>query len=330
MRILVTGTAGFIGFQLALKLLEQGHEVAGLDNFNDYYYTGLKRARDEILKQDKQYTSCEVDLCDRRGVEDIFDDFVPEMVINLAAQAGVRYSLINPYAYQKSNLEGFQNLIEISRRAGIRRFIYASSSSVYAGLAEMPYSESQRTDTPVSLYAATKRANELVAHTYSHLFGMQTIGLRFFTVYGPWGRPDMALWIFTEKILAEKSINVFNHGKMRRDFTYIDDITQGVASLVNADGLQKYEIFNIGNHRAEDLMDFIAIIEEALGKKAEKKLLPMQPGDVEATYADISKLNQAVGFEPSTPISEGIPKFIQWYLDHPEITREVEKMRGNE
>jgi len=330
MRILVTGTAGFIGFHLALKLLEEGHEVAGLDNFNDYYYTGLKRARDEILKQDKQYTSCEVDLCDRLGVEDIFDDFVPEMVINLAAQAGVRYSLINPYAYQKSNLEGFQNLIETSRRAGIRRFIYASSSSVYAGLTEMPYSESQRTDTPVSLYAATKRANELVAHTYSHLFGMHTIGLRFFTVYGPWGRPDMALWIFTENILAGKSINVFNHGKMRRDFTYIDDITHGVASLVNADGLQKYEIFNIGNHRAEDLMDFISIIEEALGKKAEKKLLPMQPGDVEATYADISKLNQAVGFEPSTPISEGIPRFIEWYLDHPEITREVARMRERE
>lgn len=327
MRLLITGTAGFIGFHLARKLLESNHEVVGVDNFNDYYCVELKRARDGILRDYARFTSCELDLCDREGLAEAFAHHGPEIVVNLAAQAGVRYSLVNPYAYQKSNLEGFLNIIELSRHHEVQRFVYASSSSVYAGLARMPYSESQRTDTPISLYAATKRANELMAHTYTHLFGLQTIGLRYFTVYGPWGRPDMALWIFTEKILQGEPIPVFNYGDMKRDFTCIDDIMAGTVGAISADTFEACEVLNIGNNRSEHLTDFISVIEKVLGKKAVRRLLPMQPGDVPETYADISRLNRATGYRPTTPITEGIPRFVEWYLDHPEITIKVAEQR---
>ena len=313
---LVTGTAGFIGFHVARELLARGARVVGLDNYNDYYSPDLKRARDHNLRQFANFVSLEGDLADLPGLEGLFQAQRPQKICHLAAQAGVRYSLINPFAYQKANLEGFLNLIELAKRFQVERFVYASSSSVYGGLTEMPFAEGQRVDTPISLYAATKKANELMAHAYTHLFGLQTIGLRFFTVYGPWGRPDMAYWLFTDAMLRGRPIKVFNYGRMQRDFTYIDDIVQGVLAALTTSGLEPYEIINLGNHRCEDLSRVIALLERELNVKAQQDLLPMQPGDVPASFADIDRAREKLGFEPTTPIDEGIPRFIRWYLDY--------------
>jgi UDP-glucuronate 4-epimerase len=313
---LVTGSAGFIGFHVARELLARGARVVGLDNYNDYYSPALKRARDAELRHFPNFTSIEGHLADLVGLERLFSVHQPQKICHLAAQAGVRYSLVNPFAYQKANLEGFLNLIELAKRFQVERFVYASSSSVYAGLTEMPFSEGQRVDTPISLYAATKKANELMAHAYTHLFGLQTVGLRFFTVYGPWGRPDMAMWLFTDAMLQGRPIKVFNYGKMQRDFTYIDDIVQGVLGALTATGLEPYEIINLGNHRAEELGQVIALLESELKVKAQQDLLPIQPGDVPATFADIDRAREKLGFEPRTAIDEGIPRFVRWYLNY--------------
>jgi UDP-glucuronate 4-epimerase len=318
---LVTGSAGFIGYHVAQALLTRGARVVGLDNFNDYYSPALKHDRDRELRRHPNFVSGAADLADLPALEAIFETHRPRKICHLAAQAGVRYSLINPFAYQKSNLEGFLNLLELAKRFPPERLVYASSSSVYAGLTEMPFSETQRVDTPISLYAATKKANELMAHAYSHLFGIPTVGLRFFTVYGPWGRPDMAMWLFTEAMLKAQPIKVFNYGKMQRDFTYIDDIVQGVVAALMAPGLDVCEIINLGNHRAEELQRVIGILESELKLMADQKLLPIQPGDVPATYADIDRARTKLGFEPLTPIDAGIPRFIQWYLDYHRLPR---------
>ncbi len=314
-RILVTGTAGFIGFSLAKRLLSEGYVVFGIDNFNDYYDVRLKEAREAQLKEFGSYSSRRVDISDKSALQQVFSDFSPEIVVNLAAQAGVRYSLQNPDAYAASNLIGFLNILECCRHAKIQpRLLYASSSSVYGGNKELPFTETQAVDHPVSLYAATKKANELMAHSYSHLYGFQTLGFRFFTVYGPWGRPDMALWLFSEAMTSGRAIKVFNNGKMQRDFTYIDDITEGLIRCINCDTLPLYEVYNIGNHRSEGLMDMIQVLADSLGIDNPKmEFLPMQDGDVPATYASIDKLRDAVGYEPTTPIQVGIPKFAEWY-----------------
>jgi UDP-glucuronate 4-epimerase len=316
--ILVTGTAGFIGFHLAQRLLDIGYPVVGLDNFNAYYSVRLKRDRHAQLEQRPEYHGHEMDLCDLPRLRQLFADFRPQCVVHLAAQAGVRYSLLNPQAYQRSNLEGFLNVLECCRYAQPQpRLVYASSSSVYGGSKIMPFTEDQNVDAPLSLYAATKRANELMAHSYSHLFGLQAIGLRFFTVYGPWGRPDMATWLFAEAMLKGEPIQVFNHGDMRRDFTYIDDIVAGVVGCVRAANLPRCDVFNIGNHRSERLLDLIRLMARELGVGEPKlHLLPMQDGDVPATYASVEKLRAAVGYEPTTPIEVGIPKFIAWFKQY--------------
>jgi len=318
---LVTGSAGFIGYHVARALLTHGARVVGLDNFNDYYSPALKHDRDLELRRHPNFISVAADLTDLPGLEALFSAHRPRKICHLAAQAGVRYSLTNPFAYQKSNLEGFVNLLELAKRFPPERLVYASSSSVYAGLTEMPFSETQRVDRPISLYAATKKANELMAHAYSHLFGLPTVGLRFFTVYGPWGRPDMAMWLFTEAMLQGKPIKVFNYGKMQRDFTYIDDIVQGVVGALMAPDLEAYEIINLGNHRAEELLRVIGILEKELQLSAEQKLLPIQPGDVPATYADITRARTKLGFEPLIPIDVGIPRFVQWYFDYHRLPR---------
>ncbi|MGQ9688928.1 MAG: NAD-dependent epimerase/dehydratase family protein [Desulfobaccales bacterium] len=317
---LVTGSAGFIGFHVSQRLLHQGAKVIGLDNFNDYYSPQLKRRRDQELRQHPNFVSVEADLADFAALAALFEEHRPQKICHLAAQAGVRYSLVNPFAYQKANLEGFLNLMELAKRAAVERFVYASSSSVYGGLTELPFSEEQRVDTPISLYAATKRANELMAHTYSHLFGLPTVGLRLFTVYGPWGRPDMAMWLFTEAMLAGRPIKVFNYGRMERDFSYIDDVVEGIVASLMAPGLAPYEIFNLGNHRPEPLLKVIALLEKELGLTAEQELLPIQPGDVPATYADISRAQAKLGFSPSTPIEMGIPRFVRWYKEYHRLT----------
>jgi UDP-glucuronate 4-epimerase len=316
MRLFVTGTAGFIGSHLAQALIADGHSVVGLDNFNDYYSVKLKRDRHARLTGLAGYTGVEGDLCDGPLLKRLFSENRFDAVCNLAAQAGVRYSLTNPMAYQKSNLEGFINLLEACRHARVPRLVYASSSSVYGGNTKLPFSENDPVNLPVSLYAATKRANELMAHTYTHLFGLQTVGLRFFTVYGPWGRPDMALWLFTAAMLAGRPIQVFNHGKMRRDFTYVDDIIGGVKAALFRPGLAPYELINLGNHQAENLMDMIRVLSESLGVEPRTEFLPMQPGDVEATYADITQASAKLGFAPKTSIAEGIPKFVAWYRSY--------------
>jgi len=318
---LVTGSAGFIGYHVARTLLDHGARVVGLDNFNDYYSPALKHDRDRELCRHPNFVSIAADLTDLPALETLFEAHRPGKICHLAAQAGVRYSLVNPFAYQKSNLEGFLNLLELAKRFKPERLVYASSSSVYAGLTEMPFTETQRVDTPISLYAATKKANELMAHAYSHLFGLPTVGLRFFTVYGPWGRPDMAMWLFTEAMLKAQPIKVFNYGKMQRDFTYIDDIVQGVLAALMAPGLEVYEIFNLGNHRAEELQRVIGILESEIKLTAEQNLLPIQPGDVPATYADIARARTKLGFEPLTPIEVGIPRFVQWYFDYHRLPR---------
>ena len=314
MKIMITGSAGFIGFHAAKEFLRRGWDVAGVDNYCDYYDVKLKRDRSAILRQDARYSERELDICDLEGLRTAFAEESPDVVLNLAAQPGVRYSIDHPFVYQKTNLEGFLNVLECCRHAAKRpKLVFASSSSVYGGNKKMPFEESDQVDSPVSLYAATKKANELMAHVYSHLYGMQTIGLRFFTVYGAWYRPDMALSLFADAMLHGRPLKVFNHGDMRRDFTFVDDIVDGIVRVVESGSLPAYDIFNIGNHRSERLLDVIETLADALGVKPELEMLPMQPGDVLATYASIDKLRAAVGYEPKTTIREGIPVFAEWY-----------------
>ena len=301
---------------LAESLLDDGHEVVGLDNFNDYYDVSLKEARSARLEGRKGYTAVQGDLADYELLSMLCREHKFDRVCHLAAQAGVRYSIQNPAAYQKANLEGHLNILEACRHAKIPRLVYASSSSVYGGNKKIPFSETDPVDNPVSLYAATKKADELMSHTYTHLYGLQTVGLRFFTVYGPWGRPDMAYWTFTEAMLKGKAIPVFNHGKMERDFTYITDVVAGVKAALFADGLEPYEIFNLGNSKPENLMDFIRTLAAALGVEPKMEMLPMQPGDVPVTFADVSKARKKLGYDPSTPISKGLPEFVKWYKEY--------------
>jgi len=319
MRVLVTGIAGFIGFHCASALLRRGHEVLGVDNLNDYYSPELKQARLAQLKKigDFRFEKCE--LADGEMLDGLFRNFQPERVLHLAAQAGVRYSIHHPQVYMRANFVGTLNVLECCRHHGRPRLVYASSSSVYGGNTKLPFSESDPVDHPVSLYAASKKANELMAHTYTHLYDIPTVGLRFFTVYGPWGRPDMAMWLFADAILKDQPIKVFNHGNMQRDFTYIDDIVQGVMASLFTDGLDDYEVFNLGNHRSEPLMDLIGLIEKCLGKEAKKEFLPMQDGDVPATYADIEKAERKLRFRPETTIENGVPAFLDWFREHPEF-----------
>ncbi len=330
--ILVTGSAGFIGFHVARRLLEDGYAVAGFDSVNDYYDVRLKEARLKQLEGYEKFRFVKGDLADNAAVERLFDEERPRRVIHLAAQAGVRYSLQNPHAYVRSNIAGLINMLEGARKSSIEHFVYASSSSVYGSNTRMPFSVQDNVDHPLSLYAATKKSNELIAHSYSHLFGLPVTGLRFFTVYGPWGRPDMALFIFTKAILDGKPIEVFNHGRMKRDFTYIDDIVEGVVRVMDAvpspnpdwsgdtpdpaSSSAPYRLYNIGNHQPVDLMEMIALLEESLGRTAEKRFLPMQPGDVPATYADVEALTETTGFAPATPLREGINQFVRWYLEY--------------
>ena len=314
MKIFVTGAAGFIGYHLSKSLLDDGFEVLGIDNINDYYDPNLKYARLVQLKPYKNFTFEKVDIADRKSLTKAFIDFKPNKVVNLAAQAGVRYSIENPYAYMDANLVGFLNIIELCRHNNVEGLIYASSSSVYGGNTKIPFSVEDRVDKPIALYGATKRANELIAYSYSHLYGLHTTGLRYFTVYGPWGRPDMAMFIFTKKIMAGESILVFNNGYMKRDFTYIDDIITGTRSAI--DNNYTCEVFNLGNHRSEQLMDVVSLIEENLGKKAEIDFQPMQPGDVPESFANIDKSIVMLGYKPTTNVDAGIRKFIEWYINY--------------
>jgi UDP-glucuronate 4-epimerase len=319
--ILVTGAAGFIGFHVARRLLAEGRTVVGLDSLNAYYDPALKQARLDVLLTQQGFTFERIDLADRASMAALFARHRFSRVIHLAAQAGVRYSIDHPHAYADANLEGFLNVLEGCRHQGCGHLIYASSSSVYGANTKLPFSVADRTDHPVSLYAATKKANELMAHTYSHLYRIPTTGLRFFTVYGPWGRPDMAIFLFTKAIMAGTPIKLFNHGKMQRDFTYIDDVTRGILRLIdhvpgNAEVGAPARIYNIGNNRPEDLMHVVAVLEKALGREATKEMLPMQPGDVLATYADIDDLTRDVDFRPQTSIEDGIGEFVAWYRDH--------------
>ena len=329
---LVTGAAGFIGFHLAQRLLASGHTVVGIDNLNDYYDVTLKASRLALLEAGPQFRFVRMDITDRDGMASLFEGEPFACVIHLAAQAGVRYSLINPHAYIDSNLSGFLNVLEGCRRQGVRHLVYASSSSVYGANSRMPFSVHGNVDHPLSLYAATKKANELMAHTYASLYGLPCTGLRFFTVYGPWGRPDMALFLFTKAILEGQPIDVYNQGRMKRDFTYIDDIIEGVCRVMEripapdprwradcpdpASSFAPYRIYNIGNNRPVELLHFIDILEKNLRMKAGKNFLPMQPGDVPETYADVDELAADVGFRPKTPIEEGIRNFVTWYRDY--------------
>jgi len=331
-KILVTGAAGFIGFHLSRRLLESGDEVAGLDNLNPYYDVTLKEARLALLEKNAAFRFIRTDIADRKAMEALFEAKRFDIVVNLAAQAGVRYSLENPRAYVESNLVGFMNVLEGCRHRHVRHLVFASSSSVYGANTRMPFSVHDNVDHPLSLYAATKKANELMAHTYASLYGLPCTGLRFFTVYGPWGRPDMALFLFTRAILEGRPIDVFNEGRMERDFTYIDDIVEGVARIMEripapdaawnsacpdpSISFAPYRLYNIGNNRPVKLMDFIAILEDRLGRKAKKNFLPMQPGDVPATFADIDDLMADADFKPATPIEEGIGRFVAWYREY--------------
>ncbi|NOX32589.1 MAG: NAD-dependent epimerase [Deltaproteobacteria bacterium] len=332
MKILVTGVAGFIGFNLAARLLKDGHEVYGIDNLNDYYDVNLKKKRLSIIEKDTKFKFVLGDLADREKIKILFKTTSFDYVVNLAAQAGVRYSIENPESYIDSNLVGFGNILEGCRHSGVKHLVYASSSSVYGLNTNMPFSVRHNVDHPVSLYAASKKANELMAHTYSYLYKLPTTGLRFFTVYGPWGRPDMALFLFTKAILNDDPIKVFNNGDMQRDFTYIDDIVEGVVRVMNkvpkadpgwtsdnpnpSSSCVPYKLYNIGNNNPVALMSFVRAIEKAIGKKAVKNYLPLQAGDVPATYADVNDLIKDMGFKPATPIEEGINNFIKWYKEY--------------
>lgn len=330
--ILVTGAAGFIGMHACERLLARGETVVGIDNLNAYYEVSLKRARLQRLAAYPNFRFVALDVADRTGMAELFEQLRPRVVLHLAAQAGVRYSIDNPHAYADSNLVGFVNVLEGCRAQRVQHLVYASSSSVYGGNAKMPLAESDPIDHPISLYAATKRANELMAHTYSHLFDLPTTGLRFFTVYGPWGRPDMALFKFTRAMLAGETIDVYGHGQMVRDFTYVDDIVEGVLRVLDrpatpdaaynpllpdpATGSAPYRVFNIGNHAPTVLMDYIAAIEAALGITAQKRYLPVQPGDMQATFADAQRLADWVDFAPATPVAEGVARFVRWFRDY--------------
>jgi UDP-glucuronate 4-epimerase len=330
--ILVTGAAGFIGFHVAQRLLREGHAVRGLDNLNDYYDVALKESRLRLLQEHPRFTFERVELADAAAVAAQFAAHPPEYVVHLAAQPGVRYSLVNPRAYTESNITGFLNVLEGCRNHGVKHLVYASSSSVYGLNTTLPFSVHQNVDHPVSLYAATKKANELMAHTYSHLFGIPATGLRFFTVYGPWGRPDMALFLFTKAILAGKPIDVYDEGRMKRDFTYIDDIVEGVVRVLvrpaqpnpawsgaapdSATSCAPHRLYNIGNHSPVELLRFIEILEACLGRKAVKRLLPLQAGELPVSYADVSDLAREVGFQPDTPIETGVQRFVAWYRDY--------------
>ena len=334
-KVLITGAAGFIGSHLAQQLLSRGDTVVGLDNLNDYYSVELKKARLARLEGQPGFTFAHLDLADRAGMEALFAAHRFDRVENLAAQAGVRYSLTNPHAYVESNLVGITNILEGCRHHEVRHLVYASSSSVYGANTSMPFGVHDNVDHPLSLYAASKKANELMAHTYSHLYGLPTTGLRFFTVYGPWGRPDMALFLFTKAILEGKPIDVFNHGRMRRDFTYVDDIVEGVVRVMDrvaepnrewsgdapdpGTSRAPYRLYNIGNNQPVELMHMIATLEECLGITAEKNMLPMQPGDVPRTYADVDDLVRDVGFKPATPIEVGVRRFVDWYRSYYEV-----------
>ncbi len=331
-RIMVTGAAGFIGMHTTLRLLERGDTVVGVDNLNDYYDVALKQARLARLSGHPNFSFHKLDVADRDAMAKLFEQQKPQRVIHLAAQVGVRYSLVNPHAYIDANLLGFMNILEGCRHNGVEHLVYASSSSVYGGNTALPFSEHQNIDHPASLYAATKKANELMAHTYSHLFRLPTTGLRFFTVYGPWGRPDMSPILFAKAISQGKPIDVFNHGQMARDFTYIDDIVEGVVRVMDkpatpnpdfdaahpdpATSNAPYRVFNIGNNQPTPLMDYIAALETALGKTARKNFLPLQPGDVLATAANTDELNSWVGFRPNTPLQQGVDRFVDWYLSY--------------
>ena len=335
MRILITGIAGFIGSELARNLDSNNQSIIGLDNFNDYYDVNLKKARIDSLKNNSSLEILEIDIVDKTKVEEIFEQFRPTHVIHLAAQAGVRYSIDNPQAYVDSNLVGFMNILEACRKYPVKHLIYASSSSVYGGNKVAPFSTDHNVDHPVSLYAATKKANELMAHAYSHLYNIPTTGLRFFTVYGPWGRPDMAYFSFTKDIIEGNPIKVYNHGQMERDFTYIDDIVEAIIKLIDmppvgnkdwdeskdsiSESFAPYKIYNIGNNNPVSLMRFINAIEKAVGKEAKKIYMDMQPGDVLRTYADVSDLEKDIGFKPKTTIEEGIQKFVDWYKEYYQV-----------
>ncbi len=325
--VLVTGAAGFIGFHTAVRLLQRGETVIGIDNMNDYYDVTLKEARLEQLENFKDFKFIKQDIADKEGMEKLWKDHGPfKRVVHLAAQAGVRYSLENPYAYITSNCMGHLTVMEMCRHTkDFQHLVYASSSSVYGGNKKLPFSVKDPVETPISLYAATKRSDELMSQAYSHLFGMKQTGLRFFTVYGPWGRPDMALFIFTKAISEGKKIPVFNNGEMKRDFTYVDDIVDGVLAVLdnppgNDNGAVLHRVLNIGNTRSENLMDFVHIIEKELGKKAEIEFKEMQPGDVKETYADVTETTAVSGFKPKTPITDGVPRFIAWYKDYYKIS----------
>ncbi len=328
-KVLITGGAGFIGFHLSNLLCDKGYEVIGIDNLNDYYDVSIKQGRLALLQTKENYTFYKMDIKDKEALDNLFKTHRPDYVVNLAAQAGVRYSLTNPYAYVDSNLIGFVNILEACRHYPVKHLLYASSSSVYGGNKVAPFSTEHQVDHPVSLYAATKKSNELMAHTYSHLYKIPTTGLRFFTVYGPWGRPDMAYYSFTQDILSGKPIQVFNHGKMQRDFTYVADIVEGVYRLLDtipqgnpewdettdklSESFAPYKVYNIGNNSPIELETFITVLEDKLGCKANKHYMPMQPGDVTITYADTTDLEKAIGFKPSTSVEEGLEKFVGWY-----------------
>jgi UDP-glucuronate 4-epimerase len=330
--ILITGAAGFIGFHVAQRLLSDGREVVGVDSVNDYYNPKLKEARLELLKRNSKFTFVKRDLADRAVSKSLFEHHRFPAVVHLAAQAGVRYSLQNPHAYVDANIEGFLNVLEGCRHNGCKHLVFASSSSVYGANTKLPFSVQDNVDHPISLYAASKKANELMAHAYSHLYRIPATGLRFFTVYGPWGRPDMAMFIFAKAILAGQPIKLFNHGKMRRDFTYIDDVSQAVVRLIDrppqgrpdwdgsrpdpASSAAPWKVYNIGNNRPEELMYVVSLLEQEFGRTAIKEMLPMQPGDVEATYADVAELERDIGFRPSTSIEDGIASFAKWYREY--------------
>ena len=332
MKVLITGAAGFIGNDLAIRLLERGDEVIGIDNLNDYYDPSLKEARLARVTDNPGFTDVRINLEDREGMAEVFKKHKPDRVVNLAAQAGVRYSLENPNSYIDTNIVGFMNILEGCRYNDVEHLVYASSSSVYGSNTKMPFSVHDNVDHPVSIYAATKKANELMAHTYSHLYRLPTTGLRFFTVYGPWGRPDMALFLFTRKILAGEPIDVFNYGKHRRDFTYIDDIVEGVIRTLDhvaqpnpdwsgdhpdaASGTAPYALYNIGNNEPVELMHYIEVLENCLGRKAEKNMLPLQAGDVPDTYADVQDLVRDVGYKPDMSVEQGVANFVDWYREY--------------